>query len=161
MTSAVASGSSPTAGDQRLDLGGDPLGGEVVAGEHHRAGGVAAAVGGAEAERREDAAGARAEDALDPELGGDRRGVHRPGAAEGQQGEVARVDAALDGDHAQRAHHLLVGDADDPSAVSIGSSPSEAASVGDRGFGGVRVERDAAGQLRVGGEAAEQRGWRR
>ena len=58
--------------------------------------GVAATVRGAEAERREDAARARAEDALDAELGCDRRGVHRPGAAEGKQGEAARVDAALD-----------------------------------------------------------------
>ncbi len=58
--------------------------------------------------------GPRAEDALDAELGGDRGGVHRPGAAERQQREAARVDAALDRDDAQRPHHLLVGDPHDP-----------------------------------------------
>ena len=41
-------------------------------------------------------------------------GVHRAGAAEGKQGVVARIDSALDGDHSQRADHLLVGDACDP-----------------------------------------------
>ena len=66
-----------------------------------------------QAERREHAAGPRADDPRDAQLVGDRRGVHRPGAAERQQREVARVDAALDRDHAQRPDHLLVGDADD------------------------------------------------
>ena len=99
---------------QLLDRGGDPLGAQVLARQHHRAGGVAAAVRGAEAEGGEDAAGARAEQPPGAELFGDRRRVHRAGAAERQQGEAARVDAALDRDDAERPHHLLVGDADDP-----------------------------------------------
>jgi hypothetical protein len=36
-----------------------------------------------------------------------------PAPAEAQQRQLARVDAALDGHHAQRAHHLGVGDAAD------------------------------------------------
>ena len=40
---------SPASGDQLLDLGGDPLGAQLAPAEHHRAGGVAAALGGAEA----------------------------------------------------------------------------------------------------------------
>ena len=79
-------------GDQLGDLGRDALGAQLGPAQHHRASGVATALGGAEAERREDAAGARAEDRLDPQLGGDRRRVHRAGAAEGEQGEAARVD---------------------------------------------------------------------
>ena len=92
----------------------DPLGGQVLAAQHHRQGRVAAPVRGAEAERREDPARPRAEDPVDLELGRDRGGVHRPGAAEREQREAARVDAALDGDDAERPDHLLVGDPDDP-----------------------------------------------
>ena len=124
--------------------------------EHHRAGGVAAALRGAEAERREDAAGARAEHPPDAELAGDRRGVHRAGAAEGQQREAARVDAALDGDHAQRPDHLLVGDPDDPLG---GLQLPEAERAGEPRHRGPRrlgVELDAAGQPRVAREVAEQ-----
>ena len=44
---------------------------------------------------------------------GDRVGVQRPGAAEGDERELARVVAALDADHAQRARHVLVDDPQD------------------------------------------------
>src|SRR6202012_2191775 len=138
------------------DGGGDPGGGQVGAGEHHGAGGVAAAGGGAEAAGGEDAAGAGAGEAVDAELFGDRRGVHRSGAAEGEEGEAARVDAALDGDDAERPHHLLVGDADDAGGglQRVQSDfPGEAAARPLRRLG---VERHAAGQGRVGGEVAEQ-----
>jgi hypothetical protein len=47
-----------------------------------------------------------------PELLGDRHGVQAARAAEGQQREVARVEALLDGHHPQRADHLGVGDPD-------------------------------------------------
>ena len=39
--------------------------------------------------------------------------MHAAGAAEGEEGEVARVEAAFDADHAQRPGHLGVGDPDD------------------------------------------------
>ena len=42
-----------------------------------------------------------------------RAAVQRPGAAEGQQREVARVVAALDRDHADGAHHVVVDDGED------------------------------------------------
>ena len=58
--------------------------------------------------------GAWAEHSPDADIAGDRRSVHRPSAAEGQQRELTRVDAALDRDHAQGADHLLVRDPDDP-----------------------------------------------
>ncbi len=82
--------------------------------------------------------------------------MHRPGAAEGEQGEAARVDAALDRDHAQRPHHLLVGDADDALGGLQLVEAERAGELADRAAGGVDVQGDAAGQLRVGGEAAEQ-----
>ena len=44
----------------------------------------------------------------------DRVRVHRPGAAVGDERELARVVAALDGDDAQRAGHVLVHDREDP-----------------------------------------------
>ena len=75
---------------------------------------VAAARRDDQAERRQHARCARADDRLDPELVGDRRRVQRPGAPEREQRVAARVDPALDGDDPQRAHHLGVGDADDP-----------------------------------------------
>ena len=37
-----------------------------------------------------------------------------PAPPKGSSAKRARVDAALDGDHAQRPDHLLVGDPDDP-----------------------------------------------
>ena len=44
---------------------------------------------------------------------GHRVGVQRSGAAEGHERELARVVSALDGDHAQRAGHVLVDDRED------------------------------------------------
>ena len=49
----------------------------------------------------------------DAQLGGDGRGVQRPGAAEGDEHEVARIDPALDGQQADRVGHVLVGEVDD------------------------------------------------
>ena len=74
---------------------------------------VAAQVGDREPERAEHARRARDEHALDPELLGERARMQRPGAAEGDEREPARVDPALDADHAQRPRHLRVDDADD------------------------------------------------
>ena len=66
------------------------------------------------------------------------RGVQPARAAEGQQREAARVDAALDGHDAQRADHLGVRDADDARArPRRAPSPSDV----DRALGGVDVER--------------------
>ena len=62
---------------------------------------------------------ARDEDLRHAELLGDRGGVQRAGAAEGEQGEVARVDAALDGHDPHRADHLGVRDADDPGGAVL------------------------------------------
>ena len=111
------------------------------------------------AERTPPARGQRI--ALDAELGGDRRGVHRAGAAEGQQGEAARVDAALDRDDAQRPHHLLVGDADDPGGRL---ARVEAERRGERGDRRARPPRRRARRRRRGRSrrrGCRAAGWRR
>ena len=82
--------------------------------------------------------------------------MHRPGAAEGEQREAARIDAALDRDDAQRPHHLLVRHPYDPLGGLQLVEAERGREVGDRGPGRLGVERDAAGQGRVGCEPAEQ-----
>ena len=140
---------------ERPHLRRNPLGGELVTAQHHRARGVAPALGGEQAERREHPARPRAEDPLHPELGGDRGRVHRPGAAEGHQREVARVDSALDRDDAQGAHHLGVRDPHDALGRGERLEPELVREPRDRGLRRVLVELDAAGQLRGRAEVAE------
>ena len=78
------------------------------------------------------------------------------GAAEREQRVLPRVDAALDGHDAKRAHHLGVGDADDPLGAGERIEVEFAGERGDRALGCVAVERDAAGERRVGAEVAEE-----
>ncbi len=47
----------------------------------------------------------------DTEIEREFAGVHRTGAAEGHQGEIARIEAAFDGDDANRALHVGIDDA--------------------------------------------------
>ena len=61
-------------------------------------------------ERREDPGGRGYEDSPDLELVGERAGVQRACPSKGDQGEIARVVAALDRDHAKRPQHLGVDD---------------------------------------------------
>ena len=62
--------------------------------------------------------------------------VERPGAAVGDEGEVARVVTALHRDEAQRAGHVLVHDREDPFRRLL--DRGEADRVGDRLDGGPR-----------------------
>ena len=75
---------------------------------------VAAQVGDGEPERAQHAARAREQDPADPKLLGEAAGVHAARSAERDDRQVARIDAPLDADHAQRADHLGFGDRDDP-----------------------------------------------
>jgi hypothetical protein len=110
---------------RRADLLAQRVEVRVIVAEN-RALGVGAAVRRGQTERAEHARGAGDEDLRHAELLGDGCGVQRPGAAEGQQGEAPRVDAALDGHDAQGAGHLGVGHAHDPSAQAT-SRPSSSA----------------------------------
>ena len=77
------------------------------------------------------------------------------GAAEGHQGELARVVSALDRDGADRAHH--VGD-DDVEHAARGALDAEPQPPGDRRDGGARegcVEPHLAGQQPAGREPSE------
>src|SRR5947208_3250114 len=65
-----------------------------------------------QADRREVARVRRHEDVPDGELFGDFRGMERPGAAQRDQREMARIMAALHRDLADRAYHTRDGKAD-------------------------------------------------
>ena len=79
-----------------------------------------------------------------------------PGAAERQQREAARVDAALDRDHPQRPDHLLVGDPDDPLGRLELVEAELVAERGDGARGRLDVELDARRRGGVRREVAEQ-----
>ena len=56
----------------------------------------------------------------DAQLLRERGRVHGAAAAEGDQGEVARVEAAVDGDQLERVDHVVVGDAHDAAGGFVG-----------------------------------------
>ena len=74
---------------------------------------VVAHVGEHAAERRRDAGEARHQHVGHAELAGDGGRVHGPCAAEGEEGEVARVVPLVHGDEPRRARHLMVHDLED------------------------------------------------
>ena len=99
-------------------------------------------------ERRRDTGVRRYEHRRDRELPSERRAVERAGSAEDDEGELARVVAAPDGDEAHGIGHVRVGDLDD----------------GARSLGGVEPERpddvllDRLGRgLGVEGHRADER----
>jgi hypothetical protein len=65
------------------------------------------------AERRGHAGIGRHDDLPDAENLGHFGPVHRASSPECHQDEVARIDAALDRQHADRVRHVLIGDRDD------------------------------------------------
>ena len=69
---------------------------------------VVAHIGEHAAECRRDAGEARHQYVRHAELAGDSGGVHRPRAAEGEEGEVARVVPLVHRDEPRRARHLMV-----------------------------------------------------
>jgi hypothetical protein len=140
--------------ERRADLVGQRVDARVLVAED-RALGVGAAVGGGQPQRTENARGARDEDPRHPELLRDRGRVQRPGAAEGQQGEAPRVDAALDGHHPQRAHHLGVGHAHDALRARADLEVERAGQPFDRRVRRVGVEGHVTGQRDVGAQMAQ------
>ena len=71
---------------------------------------ILAQVGDEAAERIGEARPRRHQHLRQAELAGERDGMQRPGAAEGEQREVARVVAARQRHHADRAGHVRVGE---------------------------------------------------
>ena len=76
----------------------------LVQGAHE----IVAHIGQYAAERGGDAGVARHQHVGHAELAGDGGGVHRPRAAEGEEGEVARVVPLVHRDQPRRARHLMV-----------------------------------------------------
>ena len=87
-----------------------------------RAHGVAPLVRGDEAEGREHAGRRRDEHGLHLELLRERARVQRPRAAERDEREVARIEALLDRDDAERTRHLRVDDRDRRRGVDVAES---------------------------------------
>jgi hypothetical protein len=85
---------------------------------------VAPEIGRREAERAEHSRGQGNEDALYPQLLGQRAGVQRPGAAEGDKRQPARIDPALYADHTERPSHLGLDDPNDSGGGLGGPSGS-------------------------------------
>ena len=129
---------------------------EALGGHLHRALHVDAGVGEDEAEGRE----------LAGIVGNDTRRdtgvVHQVGrmqrarAAEGQEREVARVEAALDQHRAERAHHVVVGDLHDGECRLLGGAAERAGDACDRFLRRFHVEGHFAAEEVLGVDAAEQ-----
>jgi hypothetical protein len=81
--------------------------------------------------------------------------VQRPGAAEGQQREAPRVDAALDGHHRAGADHLGVGHAHDALGALARLEARARPPAARRPRAPRGVELDVAGQRHVGAQVAE------
>ena len=84
--------------------------------------------------------------------------VHRAGATEWEHGEVPRVEAALERDHAQRSIHVRIGHRDHRQrratprgvgAVAVGHQQF------NRPMGSVNVEMHPVSERRVRGKAAQ------
>ena len=92
----------------------------------------------------------------DLEFLGERHRVHRPGAAIGEEREVARVDAAADGDGADRVGHAGVDDVEDALRHRLGRKAERCGDLRRPPWSARRqVERHpAAGEVR-GVDAAE------
>ena len=128
---------------------------------HGRAHEGLAQVGDDQPLRAQDARRGRHQRAADAEALRDVGRVQRPGAAERQQREVARIVAALDRHRADRPHH--VGDHDAENAVR-GALDREAEPLGERRDRLARAGRRRAACRRRSGRAARggrAPGWRR
>ena len=146
----------PCARRQPLERGAAALRRELRSAEEHALHHIAPALREHEAERGQHAARVGHDHAAHPQLAGDLRRVQRSRAPEGDQGEVARVDAPLDRHDPHRGGHLAVRH---PHDSERGLNRREAQLPGQRGdgpLGSVPVQGHVAGQRRSGVEAAEQ-----
>ena len=83
-------------------------------------------------------------------------GVHRAGAAERDEGEVARVDPLLDGDRPHRVRHLRVDDREHPLGELGRPEPDLAPRPSERALGRALVERHPAAEEVARVEPAEE-----
>ena len=105
---------------------------------------------------REGAGIGREDDAGDVEFVGDRAGMDRTGAAEGQQREIARVEALFEQAEADCGGEAGIGDGDDAAGRALEIEAERACDlVDDRGAGGRKIERHDAAEEIIGVEPAE------
>ena len=117
---------------------------------------VAAKIRRDEPEGGEAARDRRDDDLRDVELVGERRGVDRPRAPEGDQAELARIVAPLDGHDAERLGHAVVDDARDPGRRLHDSLPERVRHVGtDRRFGRRRIDGEPPAEEMGGAQEPE------
>ena len=118
---------------------------------------VALQVGAHEPERGERARDRRADDLGHAELGRECRGVQRPGAAEGREGELARVVAALHRHDLQGFRHRVVDHVDDGRSRGADiDAQGLGKALGDGRFGGGVIDGEIAAKQRALVEVAEQ-----
>ena len=72
--------------------------------------------------------------------------MQRTRAAKSDDAEIARIEAALNRDDAQRAQHDFVGDIDDALGGLFGRKADRLTDLGDRGFGAGDIERHVAAE---------------
>ena len=83
---------------------------------------------------------------LDAQLGGHLAGVERPRAPEGDEGEPGRVEAALDRDQAQGAHHVGVDDLDHRARGAPHVAPEGGRDRREGALGAIGMERHVAAE---------------
>ena len=123
----------------------DEQGEHVVAaqvGHHHAPGGEHRGIG-------------RHHNLGDAQLLRERHRVHRAAAAEGDEREVARVEAAVDGDQLERVDHVVVGDAHDAPRCLVGVRAEPRAHRLDRPLHRVHVRLHRPAAKIVAVDAAE------
>ena len=113
-------------------------------------------VGGHEAHGAVDRGGRRDHHLLDAELGREPAGMHRAGAAEGEQGVAPRIVSALDGGVADQVAHLGVDDAVD-GAGRLGDAHAQGPGhlLRHRPARGVHVEGDLAAEEVLGVQVSQ------
>ena len=97
----------------------------------------------------------RHDDAGHAEALGDGAGVERPGATEGDEGEVAGIEAALHRDQADGIGHVLVHRADDGECCILRREGQGLAQPGKRRTRGGKIQRHGPAQEEGGIETAQ------
>ena len=113
-------------------------------------------VGHHQPDRGEHTGPLRHQDRGNADLLGQRRGVHGAGAAEGDQGQIARIEALLGRADPHGAFHVGVGDADDPRRRRLGRQPERRADpLHERPPRGIEIHPHLAAQEAIRMEPAE------
>ena len=128
---------------------------QVGAPQHHGAGVILDHIGDGHAQGGQNARMTRHQHAGDAQLGGQFAGVHRAGAAKGNQGEFPRVIAPFQGNGADGPFHIGVHHADDAQRGVAGGGANAGGDVRQQAVGAFLVQRHPAAQETVGAQTAQ------